>query len=98
MHARSPNRPPVEPALTWSGVANSLIAASGLVASAPAALATRPLAACLSARGTALPRLIAGPCPQDGAHRVAENAKSPGLPIPGRSHCAEGVTFSQIAN
>jgi hypothetical protein len=43
-------------------------------------------------------RPLIGPCPQARLGRVAQNAKGPGLPIPGRSRCVEGVTFSQVTN
>lgn len=53
-----------------------------------------------SAPGIALCTTVAsaGTYPQVMPCRVAQNAKSPGPQIPGRSHCVEGVLVSQIAS
>ncbi len=42
--------------------------------------------------------VMTGSFPQASCRRVIRNAKSPGLTIPGRSHCVEGVLVSQIAS
>lgn len=53
-----------------------------------------------SAPGIALCATVApaGTYPQVMPCRVAQNAKSPGSAVPGRSHCVEGVLVSQIAS
>lgn len=42
--------------------------------------------------------VVPGSFPQASCCRVIRNAKSPGLTIPGRSHCVEGVLASQVAS
>lgn len=43
-------------------------------------------------------RATAGPYPQAGSRKMPRTRKGPGPQIPGRSHCAEGVTAKQTAN